>query len=106
MSVKELQVTALKLGSLGVDKSAMTCMSGPGTSLVLPVWAALVEGAGLKVLVDTDVAFHSLFYAMPHHRRLLGIGEQLAPSVNILLGQQVRVRRKTRTQDHGEEAAR
>jgi N-acyl homoserine lactone hydrolase len=59
MPVNEFRVTALKLGSLGVDKSAMTYMSGPGTPLVLPVWAAAVQGAGLKILIDTGISDHA-----------------------------------------------
>ncbi len=59
MAVNQFRVTAIKLGSLGVDKSAMTYMSGPGTPLVLPVFAAAVEGAGLKVLIDTGIRDHA-----------------------------------------------
>jgi GntR family transcriptional regulator, gluconate operon transcriptional repressor len=32
-----------------------------------------------------DIAFHSFFYTMARHRRLLGMWEQIAPSVEILL---------------------
>ncbi|MDG4767999.1 N-acyl homoserine lactonase family protein [Solwaraspora sp. WMMD406] len=52
------KVTALKLGTLGVDKAAMTYMSGFGSKINLPVWAAAVEGNGVKMLVDTGIRDH------------------------------------------------
>jgi glyoxylase-like metal-dependent hydrolase (beta-lactamase superfamily II) len=36
----------------------MTYMSGAGTPLTLPVWAAAVEGAGRKILIDTGIRDH------------------------------------------------
>lgn len=52
----EYRVTAIKLGNLTVDKSAMTYQSGAGTTITVPVWGAAVEGAGLKILVDTGIS--------------------------------------------------
>ncbi|MDT4934804.1 MAG: N-acyl homoserine lactone hydrolase [Pseudonocardiales bacterium] len=56
--MQEYKVTALKLGTLGVEKAAMTYMSGFGTKLNLPVWAAAVEGNGMKMLIDTGIRDH------------------------------------------------
>jgi glyoxylase-like metal-dependent hydrolase (beta-lactamase superfamily II) len=56
--MNEFRITALRLGVLEVDKSFMTYLSGPGEKLTLPVWAAAVEGAGLKILVDTGIKDH------------------------------------------------
>lgn len=56
--MEEYRVTALKLGSLSVDKAAMTYMSGFGQKLNLPVWAAAIEGNGVRALVDTGIRDH------------------------------------------------
>lgn len=53
--VPEYHVTAVNLGNIRLDKSAMTFQSGAGTLVDVPVWAAAVEGNGLKILVDTGV---------------------------------------------------
>ena len=50
--MEQYTVTALKLGTLGVDKAAMTYMSGFGTKINLPVWAAAIEGNGGVVLKE------------------------------------------------------
>lgn len=52
------KVTALNTGSLGVDKAAMTYMSGFGQKITLPVWIAAVEGNGHKMLIDTGIRYH------------------------------------------------
>jgi N-acyl homoserine lactone hydrolase len=57
-TMQEYKVTALKLGSLGVPKAAMTYMSGFDKSINLPVWAAAVEGNGVKMLIDTGIRDH------------------------------------------------
>jgi glyoxylase-like metal-dependent hydrolase (beta-lactamase superfamily II) len=54
----EYRITALKLGTLGVPKAAMTYMSGFDRMVNLPVWAAAVEGGGQKILIDTGIADH------------------------------------------------
>ncbi len=54
----QYKVTALKLGTLGVDKAAMTYMSDFGQKINLPVWAAAVEGNGIKALIDTGIRDH------------------------------------------------
>lgn len=51
-------VTALKLGSLRVPKAAMTYMSGFAEEVNLPVWAAVIEGNGVRALVDTGIRDH------------------------------------------------
>jgi len=56
--VQEYQVTALKTGTLSVPKAAMTYMSGFDRMINLPIWAAAVEGNGIRVLVDTGVRDH------------------------------------------------
>lgn len=49
------RVTSLKMGTLGADRSALLMLTDPGTALEIPVWAAAVEGNGLKILVDTGI---------------------------------------------------
>lgn len=51
-------VTALKVGTLSVPKAAMTYMSGFDRMVNLPVWAAAVEGNGVKALIDTGIRDH------------------------------------------------
>ena len=48
-------MTAINLGNITLDKSAMTYMSGMGTKIDVPVWGAAVEGNGLKMLIDTGI---------------------------------------------------
>lgn len=59
------RVTAINLGNLTLDKSAMTYMSGVGTSVNVPVWGAAVEGNGLKMLVDTGIGEPAKY--VPYH---------------------------------------
>jgi glyoxylase-like metal-dependent hydrolase (beta-lactamase superfamily II) len=54
--IPRYRVTAINLGNITLDKSAMTYMSGVGTKLDVPVWGAAVEGNGLKILVDTGIS--------------------------------------------------
>lgn len=54
--IPDYRVTAINLGNIILDKSAMTYMSGVGTNVTVPVWGAAVEGNGLKILVDTGIA--------------------------------------------------
>ncbi len=53
--IPEYKVTAINLGNITLDKSAMTYQSGTGTMVTVPVWGACVEGNGLKILVDTGI---------------------------------------------------
>jgi N-acyl homoserine lactone hydrolase len=53
------KITALKLGSLRVNKSSMLYMTGFDEMLTLPVWAAAVEGSGQKILIDTGISDHA-----------------------------------------------
>lgn len=46
-------VTALRLGTITVDKSGMTYGVDPGVTMDVPVWGAAVEGGGVRMLVDT-----------------------------------------------------
>lgn len=48
-------VTALKTGTVEVEKSAITYMSGFGERIQLPVWVAAIEGPGIRMLVDTGI---------------------------------------------------
>lgn len=48
-------VTALRLGTISVDKSGMTYGVDPGVKLDVPVWGAAVEGNGVRMLVDTGI---------------------------------------------------
>lgn len=49
------QVTALKMGSLGADRSALIMLTDPGVEVEIPVWAAAVEGNGMKLVIDTGI---------------------------------------------------
>ncbi len=48
-------VTALRLGTITVDKSGMTYGVDPGVPMDVPVWGAAVEGDGVRMLVDTGI---------------------------------------------------
>lgn len=48
-------VTALRLGTITVDKSGMTYGVDPGVKLDVPVWGAAVESGGTRILVDTGI---------------------------------------------------
>ena len=48
-------VTALRLGTITVDKSGMTYGVDPGVTMDVPVWGAAVEGDGVRMLVDTGI---------------------------------------------------
>jgi len=54
----EYKITALKTGTLTVDKAAVTYMSGFDRRIDIPVWSAAVETGGLKILVDTGISDH------------------------------------------------
>jgi N-acyl homoserine lactone hydrolase len=54
-AVPQYRVTALKMGSLGADRSALVFGREPGTAVEIPVWAAAIEGNGMKILVDTGI---------------------------------------------------
>ena len=53
MALPTYTVTALRLGTIAVDKSGMTYGVDAGVKMDVPVWGAAVEGAGLRMLVDT-----------------------------------------------------
>lgn len=50
------KVTALKMGTLTVDKSTQTYGVGFGENVEIPVWAAAVEGNNHRIVVDTGIA--------------------------------------------------
>jgi N-acyl homoserine lactone hydrolase len=54
----EYRVTALKVATINVEKSAMTYLSGFGVRINLPVWVAAIEGNGIRALVDTGIRDH------------------------------------------------
>jgi glyoxylase-like metal-dependent hydrolase (beta-lactamase superfamily II) len=49
------KVTALKMGTLGADRSALLMLTDPGVEVEIPVWAAAVEGNGMKIVIDTGI---------------------------------------------------
>lgn len=63
--IPSYRVTAINLGNITLDKSAMTYMSGAGTTVTVPVWGAAVEGNGLKILVDTGIGEPERY--VPYH---------------------------------------
>lgn len=54
--IPEYKVTALKMGTLTVDKSTLTYFRDFGQPFDIPVWAAAVEGDGKRILVDTGIS--------------------------------------------------
>ncbi|MDQ1598861.1 MAG: N-acyl homoserine lactone hydrolase [Actinomycetota bacterium] len=80
-------VTALRLGTITVDKSGMTYGVDPGVSMDIPVWGAAVEGDGVRMLVDTGFGEPADWNRYVPHRReddetlpaaLAGIGWRLS----------------------------
>ena len=53
MDIPTYAVTALRLGTITVDKSGLTYGVDPGIKLDIPVWGAAVQGGGVRMLVDT-----------------------------------------------------
>jgi len=53
--IPSYRVTALKMGTLGADRSALLMLTDPGTAVEIPVWAAAIEGAGQRIIVDTGI---------------------------------------------------
>lgn len=74
--IPQYRVTAINLGNITLDKSAMTYMSGVGTMVTVPVWGAAVEGNGLKILVDTGIGQPEK-YNFPYHPVWQGKDETL-----------------------------
>lgn len=56
MVIPTYRVTALKMGTLTVDKSTQTYGLGFGQEVEVPVWAAAIEGEGHRLVVDTGIA--------------------------------------------------
>ena len=55
MGGPEYRVTALPMGTLTVDSTVLVMGHGAGATIEIPVWAAAVEGNGLRILVDTGI---------------------------------------------------
>ena len=49
-------VNAIRTGTMTVDRAGLLYGIRPGTLVDIPVWAALVEGRGRRILVDTGLA--------------------------------------------------
>ena len=49
-------VHAIRTGTMTVDRAGLLYGVRPGTLVDIPVWAALVEGRGRRILVDTGLA--------------------------------------------------
>jgi len=49
------EVHTIRLGTIHADKSGTVYQYPKGTVLDVPVWAAAIEGAGRKILVDTGI---------------------------------------------------
>jgi len=49
-------VHAIRLGTLTVDRAGLLYGERPGCSMDIPVWGALLQGAGHRMLVDTGLA--------------------------------------------------
>jgi N-acyl homoserine lactone hydrolase len=54
-AIPEYKVTALRMGTLGADRSALLHGVEPGVSVDVPVFAAAIEGDGRRILVDTGI---------------------------------------------------
>ncbi|AKX94031.1 N-acyl homoserine lactonase family protein [Neomoorella thermoacetica] len=55
MGINPLQVVALKMGELYVDKSTLTYAKDFGKMITIPIWAAAIIGAEAKIVVDTGI---------------------------------------------------
>jgi glyoxylase-like metal-dependent hydrolase (beta-lactamase superfamily II) len=55
MSIKPLEVVALKMGELYVDKSTLTYAKNFGQMISIPIWSAAIVGHDLKIVVDTGI---------------------------------------------------
>jgi glyoxylase-like metal-dependent hydrolase (beta-lactamase superfamily II) len=53
--IPRYEVTALRMGTLWADRSALVMLTDPGVEVEIPVWAAAVEGAGRRILIDTGI---------------------------------------------------
>ena len=51
----DYRVTTVGFGSLAVDWTTQLHGRSPGTLIDSPVWGAVIEGGGLRVLVDTGI---------------------------------------------------
>ncbi|WP_375492595.1 N-acyl homoserine lactonase family protein [uncultured Jatrophihabitans sp.] len=49
-------VTALRLGSIEIDRSGVLWGLPPGDRMTIPVWGAAIEGNGYRIVVDTGFA--------------------------------------------------
>jgi glyoxylase-like metal-dependent hydrolase (beta-lactamase superfamily II) len=54
-AIPTYKVTALRMGTLGADRSALVHGVEPGVGLDVPVFAAAIEGDGRRILVDTGI---------------------------------------------------
>lgn len=54
-TIPEYHVTALKMGTLTADRSALVMLTDPGVEVEIPVWAAAIQGNGTRILVDTGI---------------------------------------------------
>ena len=53
--VKKWQVKAIQVGSIRLDRSAMTHYKGKGETITVPIWCAGATDGEHKVLVDTGI---------------------------------------------------
>src|ERR1700732_2398141 len=51
----DYQVTTVGFGSLAVDWTTQLYGRSPGLLIDSPVWGGVIEGGGLRVLVDTGI---------------------------------------------------
>ncbi|HEY6761555.1 MAG TPA: N-acyl homoserine lactonase family protein [Baekduia sp.] len=54
-TIPTYEVTALKMGTLRADRSALVMLTDPGVEVEIPVWAAAVEGNGRRIVIDTGI---------------------------------------------------
>lgn len=54
-AIPTYKVTALRMGTLGADRSALLYGVEAGVALDVPVFAAAIEGDGRRILVDTGI---------------------------------------------------
>lgn len=55
-ALPEYAVTALRLGTMTVDQTALTLGHGAGEEVEIPVWGAAIQAGSTRMLVDTGFA--------------------------------------------------
>lgn len=55
--MSQYNITAIKTGNITVPKAGITYMTGFDKTITVPVWVALIEGNGIRAILDTGVRY-------------------------------------------------